>query len=78
MRTVEIRSPIWDGMKVGIASYKLDHGEVAVEITYTTKQGERLYPETFLLTRQEAQQYPTQTIRGTKLYIIPIRCLRVK
>ena len=78
MRTITIRKPIWDGLKVGIAEYKLAGGEVAINIDYTDKRGELLWPETFLLTKREAMHYPQQKVRGTTLRIIPIDELRIQ
>ena len=72
MRTITIRKPIWDGLKVGIAEYKLVGGEVAINIDYTDKHGELLFPDTYLLTKREAMHYPQQKVRGTTLRIIPI------
>ena len=78
MRRIEIRQPIFHSMSIGIAEYKLDHGEVAIEITYRDKHGERMFPGTFLLTPLEACRYPLQKTRGVDLRIIPIKSLRRK
>lgn len=73
----KIREPIWNGGKraVGIAEYKLRPYN-SIEILYATKDGQRLYSDTYLITKGEALQYPIQMIRGVKLRIIPIENLK--
>jgi len=72
-----IRSPIWKTRSVGVADYKITK-DIVVKISYKTTTGERLYPDPLFMTREKAKQYPTQTVSGVTLRIIPIDHFEVK
>jgi len=75
----KIFKPVWDGRKVGIALFRLHRDiDLEIEILYTDKDGQRLYPHTYLLNITEALDYPRQTVKGAELAIVPIDRLRVK
>ena len=80
MKRVKIRSPIWKDRSIGVAEYhfKSIFDAIEIEITYENKQGDRIYPAVYVLSWDEANIYPTQTVRGTLLRIIPISELREK
>ena len=67
----KIKSPIWVSRSVGINELSLDETNT-IEILYKTKQGKRLYPHKYSISRLEALQYPLQIVKGTRLRIIPI------
>jgi len=67
-----IKEPIWKSRSVGIAEYNLGMGYSEIQISYEDKQGKRLYPETYQITKQQALNYPIQFHRGVRLRIIPI------
>ena len=72
-----IHEPIWCGLKIGLAQDKLtDFNEV--EIDYINKEGERLYPDTYTITREEAERYPVKKCARHWLRIVPIRELKLK
>ena len=75
----KIFTPIWDKRKIGIALFRLHRGiDLEIEIMYTDKYGQRLYPYVYLLNITEALDYPRSTVKGTELAIVPIDRLRVK
>ena len=80
MRKVFIKSPIWKTRSIGIADYHFFRDpEVEFHITYEDKSGKKLYPNTYLVSKEEAIKYPIQRINRTvRLYIIPIKEMRVK
>jgi uncharacterized protein VirK/YbjX len=67
----KIREPIWKGRKVGLNDAILDK-ENKVEILFKQRNGERLYPYTYTITKEKAQQFPIQILKGHWLRIIPI------
>ena len=75
-----IRKPIWYGQhktpSVGLAEDKMLERELEIEILYEDKAGNRIYPGTYIITSEEAVQYPVQHWSGHKLRIIPINDLR--
>jgi hypothetical protein len=56
---------------VGIAEYKINNNLV-VEIEYKDKRGDKMFPNPFFISKQQALRYPTQTVKNTVLRIIPI------
>lgn len=78
MKKIEIRSPIWATRSIGIARYKVENSPASsylIEITYKNKEGERIYPETFVMTGEKIMSYPTKFAANVKLHIIPIKDL---
>ena len=71
MINVTIRTPIWKNKSVGIADRQIVD-DILVEITYKNVKGERLYPGKYFMKMDRADHYPTMTVKGTKLRIIPI------
>lgn len=70
----KIKSPIWDGRKVGLATYKIGtHNEV--RILTKNKDGEELYPQPLYISGAKAKKFPIQPVKrnpNIKLHIIPI------
>ena len=73
-RTFKIRTPIWKTRSVGLAEYKLADINY-VEILYKDKQGQRVYPNKYKISREEILKYPKQFV-GVDLRIIPIKDLK--
>jgi hypothetical protein len=75
-----IRKPIWggySGRKVGLAQDKLEATNT-IEITATDKDGNRLYPNTYTITKEKALTYPSQRLpQGVLLRVIPISELEI-
>lgn len=79
MKRVKIREPIWKDRSIGVAEYHFDSSDpIEIEITYKNKQGERIYPAVYILYWDQVSEYPAQTVKGTKLRIIPISDLKEK
>jgi len=73
----EIRTPIWDGgdgqRSIGVALFRVP---CLVDITYKDSTGERLYPDTYNITKEFASKYPVRKYGGSpELYVIPIKDL---
>lgn len=75
----EIRTPVWGGRKVGLATYKVGtHNEV--RILYNDSNGSRVYPQPLYISGEQARTYPTQPVRSNPnviLYVIPISDMEV-
>lgn len=78
-----IHKPIWrkdTGRRcVGIAEYRLRcEGTITeIEIDYTNKEGERIYPNKFCIATEKVYWYPVRWAKNNvKLYIVPIEDLR--
>jgi len=74
--SIKIKAPIWKTRSIGIAEYRLQKYN-QIEILYHTKDGKRLYPHTYFISKEDALKYPTQVIKGVVLRIIPIIDLKV-
>jgi len=70
----KIRTPIWKYQAVGLDQNKLNEINI-VEILYTNKSGERLWPSAYKVTKTEALKYPTMEIKGHTLRIVPISAM---
>lgn len=74
---IEIETPIWATRSVGIAKDKITE-EIEVEILYKDRHGKRCYPHTYIMSKARALGFPSQTIRGRELKIIPIAEFKVQ
>ena len=72
MQVLQIRKPLWDGRKVGVATDRITEQGILVEILYKDKKGNRIHPNFFLMGKEEALSYDTMTVKGRELKIIPI------
>lgn len=77
MKRLTIHTPIWKTRSVGIASYRATD-DIQLKIDYRTKNGKLLYPDTYIIKKEEIIKYPTKMCKGTLLYIIPIDELKIK
>jgi hypothetical protein len=74
---IRINFPIWKTRSVGIAENRIID-DLEIEILYQDKNGNRLYPSRYYISRSEALNHPTQTLpSGVKLRIIPIAEMKV-
>lgn len=73
-----IKTPIWGGRKVGLASYKVGtHNEIRIE--QRDKNGELIYPQPLYISGEKARLYTPQPLvkhPNIKLHIIPINDLQ--
>lgn len=76
MNTYEIKEPIWKDNSIGIADFRLN-SDLLINITYTNKKGERVFPDTYIVKKDKILKYPVQRIKGKRLYIIPINDLEI-
>jgi len=73
MVSYTIKKPIWNTESVGIASKRVQTEEVMeITISYEDGDGQRVYPHRYLMSMAKIRKYPTQEVKGTKLYIVPI------
>lgn len=75
----EIKTPVWGGRKVGLATYKVGtHNEI--RILTKNKEGQPLYPQPLYISGTKAREYPIEPVKSNpniKLYIIPVSDLEV-
>jgi hypothetical protein len=76
MREIIIHSLIWATQSVGVAEDKVDD-DLCIKIDYKNKFGDLLYPDMYFIKKEKVFSYPTQTWKGKKLYIIPIKDLEI-
>lgn len=75
---IHIKVPIWGTKSIGVAKYKITK-DLEVKIDYKDTYGNKVYPETYLMKRDKALSYPTQTVgKGVVLKIIPIEDFEIK
>ena len=73
-----IKEPIWHSQSIGI-NKQLIKDELEIEISYKYANGARMFPETYVITKNEISKYPIQKLSsGVSLYIIPIKDLKIK
>lgn len=74
-----IKTPVWGGRKVGLATYKIgQHNEI--RITTTDKNGELYYPQPLYISGEKARTYPLTPVKSNpniKLHVIPVADLEV-
>ena len=74
MQTYNIRVPIWKTRSIGVATYRTP---CLIDITYTDTKGERIYPDTYYVSTEFAEQYPVRQFGSSpEMYIIPINRLK--
>ena len=76
MRKIIIHKPIWNLRAVGIAEHKINDG-CLIEIDYIDREGNRLYPDIYYLSREKGLNSPVQFIKGNRLRIVKIAELEV-
>ena len=71
-----IKTPIWKTKSIGIAEQRLKN-DLLVEIEYKQTNGNRLYPDTYIVRKNTTDNYQRQTVKGSNLVIIPISELEI-
>lgn len=70
----KIKTPIWGGRKVGLATHKIGtHNEVRIE--QRDINGDLLYPQPLYISGERAKAFPAEPLKkypNIKLHIIPI------
>ena len=83
--TIEILKPIMNAgdqkkgrREIGLALHKVwEEGDIVhVNILYKRRDGSRLYPNTFVIEKSKVLLYPTQTMEGVTLAIVPIDAMK--
>mgnify|MGYP007071578525 CR=1 FL=1 len=78
MVNIYIKCPIWKSRSVGI-NHNMITDDLVIHILYTEKDGKRLYPNSYRISKEDALKYPIQHIGiDTKLHIIPISDLKIE
>lgn len=68
-----INKPVWNTDSVGIAARRLVVGTtMEINIDYKDITGQLIYPYKYRMACSKMKRYPTQTVKGTVLHIIPI------
>lgn len=69
---VVIKTPVWDGRKVGIADFRLNCDMIEVLVDYRNKEGNLLHPYVFRMSCFKARQYPLEVVKNIPLRVIPV------
>jgi len=77
MHKLNINTPIWKTKSIGIAE-RLLNDDIEINILYKDKNGNRLFPDTYIAKKELVKKFPVQYIRGVALHIIPIAKLKIK
>lgn len=68
-----INKPVWNTQSVGVATKRLVSGTtMEIDIDYKDASGQLVYPYKYRMACSKMKQYPTQSVKGTVLHIIPI------
>lgn len=70
--TIKIQSPIWKTRSVGIPEHKLKTGFNEIEILCEDRDGKRLFPNIYKMSKQKIMAYPLRIVKTVRLRIIPI------
>ena len=73
MVTLKIKYPIWKTRSVGISLASIGNNGIDLEIMYENKEGKRIYPHIYHMSREKLTKYPMQHRRGVDLVIVPIQ-----
>ena len=76
MDMYSIKTPIWKTKSIGIAEQRLSN-DLLVEIEYKQTNGNRLYPDTYIVRKNTIDNYQRQIVKGNNLVIIPISELEI-
>ena len=76
MDMYSIKTPIWKTKSIGIAEQRLNN-DLLVEIEYKQTNGNRLYPDTYIVRKNTIDNYQRQIVKGNNLVIIPISELEI-
>ena len=76
MEMYSIKTPIWKTKSIGIAEQRLNN-DLLVEIEYKQTNGNRLYPDTYIVRKNTTDNYQRQIVKGNNLVIIPISELEI-
>jgi hypothetical protein len=80
MNKVTIQTPMWKhGGSVGVADRNFTNKGVLIEIAYKDKYGQRIYPHTYKVTKEKAEQCERMYVgkKNTPLRIIPINEMEI-
>ena len=72
MNILQIRKPLWNNRKVGIATDRITDEGVLVEILYKDTSGKKIYPHLYYMEKDKALAYGNMNVKGRELKIIPI------
>jgi hypothetical protein len=79
---ISVKTPIWKAdtgrRLIGLAVHKIlqEREIVQVEITYTRKNGSRIYPNIFEIHKSKLNGFPEVVIKGCRIMEIPIDCFK--
>lgn len=76
MNRYEIKEPIWKDNSIGIADFRL-HDDLLVDIIYKNKNGDRIFPDTYIIKKNNKKNWSYQMIGGRKIYLMLIKDLEV-
>jgi len=72
---IAIRTPVWDGRKVGIANFRARRADIIeVKVKYRLKKADKeLLPKVLTIPAAKVRTYPVKVVGGgTKVHMVPI------
>lgn len=72
-----IKTPIWNGDKVGIADHRVKlNDQIEIKLDYRDKYDNLVHPHLYVMDCEKVRTYPTQIVKGVKLHLVPISDFR--
>ena len=85
MKPYQIKQPIYGSFKgkyypqsVGIATFRIGESGISIEVMSKDRRGRRKWPHVYEMNRITIKKYPIESVKGVRLYIIPIKDFAVK
>ena len=75
-----IRTPIWDGKRVGVAVFRAQRSDVVeVKVLYRTREDKTLIPKILIMASTQILKYPRQHVTPTlEVCLVPMEDFREK
>lgn len=75
---ITIKAPRWKDRTIGIAEYRFGQKGVELEIEYRGRDGKRLYPHIYFVSREKLATCPVQIVGGgVKIRLVKIDELEI-
>jgi hypothetical protein len=74
---LKIREPIWTSKSIGIA-HKRTFADLTIYILTKDRYGNKVYPATYFIKKEDIIKHPISYCGKVKLYIVPIKNLKIK
>lgn len=72
MTKLKIKEPIWKTQSIGIAAFRAID-DLEITINYKDRYGNKVFPQTYYIKKEEIIKYPISYCGKVKLHIVPIK-----